>query len=398
MSQTDPTSLEPRLLAAVARVRPLAEARAADSDRARTLHPDVVAAMRAEGLFGFAAPREVGGAGAPLLAQLAVVEAMAHADPSAGWALMIGGLSTAMMGAYLGDAAVARIFRDGVPITAGLHVPMGRAAPARGGYEVSGRWGFGSGVRHAQWVFTPAVIDTGAPPAGLPEMRLFAVPVERVGVESTWTTTLLRGSGSEHYHLESVFVEEAMTCPYPAAPRLRGGRCFELPFVALVAAVHIGFALGVGQRALDEVVERSAPHRTLAWTQKLLREDGAFRVEHGRRSADLAAARAWAREVIAAAGERVEFGGILRASDWAAVRSSITHATEAAARAAAFALRAGGASTMGEGSVLERCFRDAHGALQHIAASDDAYDFATRVRLGEPAEHIFYLPRPARAA
>lgn len=394
MSRLAAASIEPSLLAAVDRVRPVAVAHAEESDRARTLHPAVVAAMRAEGLFGFAAPREVGGAEAPPIAQLAIVEAMAHADSSAGWALMIGGLSTAMMGAYLGDAAVRHVFRDGVPITAGQQVPMGRAVPVRGGFEVTGRWAFGSGIRHADWVFSPVVVETGAPPQGMPRMVSVAVPVSQARVESTWSTGLLRGTGSEHYRLESVFVEEALTCPFPAAPRLRGGPAFELPFVALVAAVHVGFALGVAQRALDEVAEQSAPRRVLAWTQTVLRENGAFRVDFGRASAELSAARALSREVIAAATERVAGGHDLDAAGWAKVRCAITYATEVAAKVTAFTLRAGGASSLGERSVLERCFRDAHGALQHIAASDDAYDFATRVRLGEAPPHLFYLPRP----
>ncbi len=51
-----------------------------------------------------------------------------------------------------------------------------------------------------------------------------AVPVSQAQVESTWSTGLLRGTGSEHYRLESVFVEEALTCPFPAAPRERPAR------------------------------------------------------------------------------------------------------------------------------------------------------------------------------
>ena len=62
MQRPDDASIESRFLAAVARVRPVAEAHAAASDQGATLHPAVLAAMRAEGLFGLVAPREVGGA------------------------------------------------------------------------------------------------------------------------------------------------------------------------------------------------------------------------------------------------------------------------------------------------------------------------------------------------
>ena len=398
MLPSDAASLEAHCLAAVTRVRPIAEAHARDADRDSTLHPAVVAAMRAEGLFGLVAPREVGGAGAPTLTQLAAFETMAHAEPSAGWSWMIGAITTAMMGAYLGEVAVARIFDAGMPIAAGLHMPMGRARPVRGGFEISGRWGFGSGIRHADWVFTAAAIESDAPPAGPPPMILVAVPANRVRVEPTWDTTLLRGSGSNHYRMEAVFVDEAFTCPYPAPPRRRGGSFFELPFIALVAAAHIGFALGVAQRALDEVADNVAPRRVRIWSQELLRDGNGFRLEFGRASMQLAAARSLGREMLGSISARMEVGGVLDAADWSATRATTTYATEVAAQVTTFAFRAGGASSLGAGSVLERCLRDIHAALQHVSASDEAYDFATRVRLGEPLAHPFYLPRPKRAA
>ncbi|MEZ4293850.1 MAG: acyl-CoA dehydrogenase family protein [Polyangiaceae bacterium] len=322
---------------------------------------------------------------------------MSHADPSAGWSLLIGALSSAMLGAFLGEGAVREVFRGRVPVSAGLQVPMGRAVKVDGGFEVSGRWGFGSGIRHAEWVVAPAFIDTGAPPEGMPAMMMAVLPAGRVTVEHTWETTLLRGSGSDHYRVEGARVEDAFVVPYPAAPRLRGGVWFELPFVALVSPVHMAFALGVAQRALDEVAEVAAPRRIRAWSQRLLREDGAFRVRFGRMSAALSAARAMAREVTGEMTLRVERGGVLDARDWARVRTAVTYVTETAAEVATFALRAGGASALGPKSVTERCFRDAHAALLHVAASEEAYDFATGARLGEEAFYPMHLPRPRAA-
>jgi alkylation response protein AidB-like acyl-CoA dehydrogenase len=398
MKRRDDASNEGRFLAAVARVRGVAEARAAESDRDATLHPEVVAAMRAEGLFGLVAPREVGGAEAGPLVQLGVIEAMAHADSAAGWSLMIGAVTTAMMGAYLGRGAVARIFAGEMPIGAGLHMPMGRARKVEGGFEISGRWAFGSGVRHADWVLTAAVVETGEAAAGAPAMILFAVPAGRVQIERSWDTAMLRGSGSHHYRLEGERVEEAFTAPYPAAPRLRGAAFFELPFVALVAASHIGFALGVAQRALDEVAERVAPHRVRLWSRELMRDGTGFRVGLGRAAAQLAAARALAREVLGEVTARVERGEVLEAADWARVRGATALATEIAAEVATFAFRSGGASALGASSVIERCFRDAHGALQHVAASDEAFDFAARARMGDAPFIPLHLPRPRAEA
>jgi len=392
----DDDALEARLLSAALRVRPIAEEHADASNRGATLHPAVVQAMRDEGLFSLATPRELGGAGADARTQLVVYEAMAHADPSAGWALMIGAILSGMMGAYLPDEGVRRAFASGVPIGAGLQMPMGIARPVPGGYEVSGRWGFGSGIRHADWIFTAAIVEGEPPAGGPPAMVQIAVPKEHVTIEETWDTAFLRGTGSEHYRMEKVFVETALSCPYPNAARRRGGAYFDLPFIAMVTPGHVGFALGVARRALEEIAT-IAPRRIKGWPQEPLAAQSCFRVELGRKRAALDAARAYAHEMIDRIMQVVEDGRALDANDWATARGATTYVTEIAADVVDFAFRAGGSSAIYAGTVLERCFRDIHAAAQHIAATDDAYDFAGRVMLGQAPPHLLMMPRATAA-
>lgn len=387
--------LERDLLAAVAHVRPIAEAHARESELGATLHPAVVDALERERLFLLAAPSELGGRDASGETQLAVFEAMAHADPSAGWALMIGAILNGMLGAYLPDATARAIFAGRSKAAAGLQVPMGSARRVTGGYRVSGRWGFGSGIRHADWVFTAAMVeDTGVP--GPPCFVHLAIPASEVTVESTWDTAFLRGSGSEHYRVEDLFVDEAHTCPYPHGARLRGSSFLNLPFVALVAPGHLGFALGVAQRALDEVAAL-APKRFMAWPGEPLAAQQSFRLELGRQHMALQAARALSREVVARLSERMAAGQALTPDDWSMARAGMAYVTEAAAAITTFAFRAGGASALyaGAGSALERCFRDIHAGTQHIAATSDGYEYAGRVQLGEVPFHPMLMARAA---
>jgi alkylation response protein AidB-like acyl-CoA dehydrogenase len=383
------------LLSQVERLRDVALGHAEESERRRTLAPAVVDALQSSGLFAMAAPREVGGAESDPLTQLEVFEAMTRIDTSAGWSLMISAMTAALAGAYLPDGGAGRVFQGGpFPTFAGLQMPAGVARRVPGGYVVRGRWPFGSGVRHARWIMTGAVVEPedGQPPAGPPELISVVVEVEQVRIEDTWDTAGLRGTGSEHYQMDGVFVAEELTCPFPGAPQRRGGAVFALPVIALLTPAHVGFALGAARRALDEIIAL-APRRVKAWTRVTLGSHAAFQMDLGRAEARLGAARAYAFSVLGAMWDRARAGEALSLDDWAAIRLVGTYVTDVAAEVTAFAYRSGGAGALYATSPLQQYFRDMHAATQHIAATDDAYEFAGQVRLGVGVPHPFLAPR-----
>jgi len=396
---TDPRRSPARasLLASVERLRGLVGEHASASEERRTLAPEVVEALRASGLLAMATPRQFGGQECDPLTQLEVFEAMARADTSAGWCLMIAAMTAALAGGYLPDEGARRVFASPSTYIAGLQTPAGVARRVDGGYVLQGRWGFGSGVRHADWIFTAAVVEPsdgkgGEGPPAMPAMIDAAIPAAEVQIEDTWDVAGLRGSGSDHYRLDGVFVPEHLTCAYPDAAPRRGGALYRLPMMAMLTPAHVGFALGAARRALDEIIA-VAPRRIKLWTRTLLGDHPAFHMDLGRASAKLAAARAYGFEVIGAMWDRNLTGEVLSVADWAAVRMSATYVTEVAAEVTGFAYHAGGGSALYASSPLQRMFRDVHAATQHIAATDDAYEFAGRALLGNAPESPMLLPR-----
>ena len=143
------------LLARVASLTPLIEEYAARSEVLGTLAPEVAAALRQAGLFRLWSASEVGGYDINLADQLEILVAVAQADMSTCWSLMISASSSAVMAARLPNEGVSQLFGDGPwPTAAASLNPSGRARRGTGGYRVSGRWGFGSGsarqlTRHA---------------------------------------------------------------------------------------------------------------------------------------------------------------------------------------------------------------------------------------------------------
>jgi alkylation response protein AidB-like acyl-CoA dehydrogenase len=193
--------------------------------------------------------------------------------------------------------------------------------------------------------------------------------------------------------MRDVFVPEHRVFVFPSARALRGGPLYELPLIAMLSAAHAGFALGAARAALDVIAE-AAPARIKAWPKTPLASHAAFQMDLGRADAKLRAARAYSYEALAKLETRMLERLPLSDGDWRDARLATTFATDVAAEVTTFAFRAGGAGALYETSRLQRLFRDVHAAAQHIAATDDAYEYAGRLLLGAAQPHPLMAARP----
>src|SRR5262245_17085217 len=179
MTQTVHTSLSPEDIrrGAVA-LTPEISARADEIATLRQLPADLVAKLKAAGVFRMPMPRAWGGPEMTPRQQCEVLETLSEADASVGWCVKIGS-DSGWYAAFLEDSAARTLFTDLDVVTAGQVPPNGRAERVPGGYRVSGRWRFGSGCTHADVIIGGAVVlEDGRPvipsdgPPGIPEMRV----------------------------------------------------------------------------------------------------------------------------------------------------------------------------------------------------------------------------------
>jgi len=372
-----------KLLDAVAGIAPVLTASAPESERARTLAPAAVSALEDAGLLALKLPQALGGAEADPVTQIDVIEAVSAIDASAGWCLMVGATTVAMPGVYLGDEAVATVFAGGrIPRAAGCYMPTGQAVEARGGYRITGRWAFASGIRHADWVSgTARVVREGQPTA---ERRVFVVPTSAVEIHDTWQVAGLRGTGSCDFSLREHLVEREFTWDMERAVPRRGGALYRLGMPGFVANEHAAFALGVARRALDTVVAL-AGGKARGVTPTLLADRATFQRFVGAAEARLRAARALAVEANAAAWRTVAEGGGLTPRRHAELRAVAVHATEVALDVVTGAFRYAGGGALHESSALQSCLRDLNAAAQHFMVSDSAYEALGQFVLGHPS-------------
>jgi alkylation response protein AidB-like acyl-CoA dehydrogenase len=376
---------------------PLAEAQglaaivadeAARSEADATLSPVVVEAFHDSGLFGLMVPKELGGEEADLPTVVAVYEEVCRADGSAGWTLLANATTSAFAGAYTGPTAVAEMFGgDRIPVAAGQFSPRGTAVRAGDGagdsYVVSGRYSFGSGSAHSPWIGGGALeLRDGEfvpGPSGMPTIRAYFVPREKVEFLGNWDVMGLAGTGSYDYEVPEQTVHEDFTFDLIAAPPQRGGPVYRLGVLGLTAAGHAAFALGVGRHGMDELTRIvQTKHRLGA---DPLRDQQLFRHDYAIHDAALHAARAFVYESFATVQDVLEAGDDPTSVQRQRLRQATTYATRVATDAVRFAYTAAGTDALRPGA-LQRCFRDLHASTQHLVVDNNTLTETTRVLLG----------------
>lgn len=358
------------LIARARQIAPQISAEAENSERGGTLSPAAVALLRDTELFWCAVPAEVGGHGCDLVTAIEIMEEVTRADGSSGWTLMANLLATALAGAYLQDKAIDAIFGDAQrPIIAGMFGPGGKARTVAGGYRGSGKYSFGSGSAHSNWLGGGMfVIDDGVQrilPSGLPEVRICFAPRERVKLTGNWDVMGLQGTGSYDYEFPDQFVPSEFTMERSQQAQLRGGTQFALGLQAFGCAGHAAVALGLMRRALAEIA-RIALTKKRPGASVTVSESAVFKQGFSVQDARFHAARAYVMEVFATAEGVAGRREVVTAEHRQRIRQATTWAHEVAAEVVGFCHLWGGSNSIRNPSALGRCTRDINVATQHV--------------------------------
>lgn len=377
------------LLQAAAAIGPLARERAAEIDRTRAVPIDLIDSMRRDGLFHLNVPTAIGGQQAHPVTTARVIEEVSAADGSTGWCIMIAAQNAAFSGFAAVEAAQAVWGSSG--IVAGVARPIGRAVPVAGGYRVTGRWPFASGSSHADWFIGECMLyEEGAAeprrePDGGSRSYMALVPRSQVTIHDTWDTIGLRGTASNDFSIDGVFVPESFAIPMIPEP------WDPWPFfksLALVFTTHGAQALGLGRAAVDATIEMARSKIGWGTTRPIAEQtrlqhvvaESLVLVEAAREHLHGAIDRHWEAS---ANGEPL---GRLNGR----VRLATSHAATSSLRAVDLLHRAMSTSSILTKSPLDRLFRDMHAAAAHVMVGPLTYEAAGRVEMGLPAGMAFF--------
>jgi alkylation response protein AidB-like acyl-CoA dehydrogenase len=358
------------LLATARSLRPLVEAEADATDRELSMAAPVVEALAGSGLNHLQVPKELGGLEADTDTTLDVLEEMAHQDGSTGWVYMANANATAMCSMF--DPDVAREMLKGRPdvVCAGQFVSRGKARRADGGFEVHGRFQFGSGIARATWVGGGALVrDAEGNPerddAGLPKVLAFVVPRDRAEITGGWDVMGLRGTGSFDYTIPEQFVEEGRSFwLFDGEPRCGGG-VYRLGVVGFAGIGHSGWALGVARRALDEIQAILAAGRARIGGGQM-RDDQVVQRAISEHTLALRSVRLLVHDTIGSIVQRLDDGDPMTKAMQDELVSAVTYETNVCMGVVRWAYMTSGSAGLRNPSVLQRCFRDMTVGAQHL--------------------------------
>jgi len=326
--------------------------------------------LRACGMLAAAVPAELGGKGMEIAELAEMLKTMARACPSTALAFSMHTHIVAVAAwRWKNQKApvqpmLEKVAKDSVVLisTGGGDwlESSGDAVPADGGFRISARKAFCSGVPAGNLLVTSAVLREKN------EVLHFAVPMKAEGVriEPTWQTMGMRNTASHDVVLHQVFVpESAITMRRPAGkwhPLFDLLCLFALP---LVYAVYLGVAQTARERALDMVRKRKPSE---------LAQQQIGEMENQLAAAQLAHADWIACAVAGKPGRESTNRAMI---DRTLVARGVLGTVEAAMEAA------GGAAFFRRHG-LEQLFRDAQGARFHPMQEGPQKAFAARSALG----------------
>jgi 3-hydroxy-9,10-secoandrosta-1,3,5(10)-triene-9,17-dione monooxygenase len=367
---------------------PALKERAARADELRRCPDESIRELNDTGLMRVLQPRRVGGSELPWISLIDIGSELARGCASTAWNWANYAVHHWMLAFWprscqdeIWDADPAALIASSVVF------PAGKATRATGGYRLSGRWPFSSGVDPATWNMLGGIADG--------EYRIFLLPSTDYTIIDNWHVLGLRGTGSKDVQAQDIFVPEHRTLAVDAT---RGGAThpgaaantaplFRIPIFATFPYMLTGIALGIAQGAYETFVD-GLRNRVARYSGKNLADMTAMQMKVAEAAACIDTARRVMRDHCLSAqalAERGEVPDLLTKVVW---RRDGAFSAGLCERAVDVLFKAGGGGALFDDHPLQRAFRDLHAATAHISMiwEPQATTFG-RVALGLPCDN-----------
>ncbi len=330
--------------------------------------------------------KELGGMGLYPGEALPIMARAAKVDGSIGWLATIFA-SGGLLANYMTDSVSEQLYSGGGHVAfSAVSNGFGTAVQTDEGWVVTGKYRYASGIKHARYAFVPAmqIIDGKMvpPPEGY---KFFPIPVEKVKLGGGWDVIGLKATGSVDFSVDGLLIPHDHMANL-ILPPLKGGKASSGGLLVLIPIMHLGFAIGITERILEELKiianrEPAGPPGAKAMSQK-----ETFRTEYTEKYMKFRASNALIDEVMSDIDDATRRGEKLTTRQESMLRAVTIHSHELTREIAEWAFKRGGGTALRDGT-LNRNIRDALAGCQHFIASDAHYSTIGIDLLGAPEGH-----------
>ncbi|MDB5482636.1 MAG: hypothetical protein JWO83_3689 [Caulobacteraceae bacterium] len=389
LSSAELGSLTPaELVRRTAELKPLLQAHSREAEQLRRPVDAVWSAIRKSGVFYHFVPKKYGGLEFGVDTFIDAMLPLAEGCSSTGWVTSFCVEHNWMLSQFP-EAAQDEIFGGGFPyvIAPGVTNPPGAVTPVEGGYRLTGRWKWGTGVMHADWVLAAGVVPGESPP----NVLFFAIPAREVAVLDTWHVDGMVGTGSNDIVAQEVFIPAhrvllmaEMREGRAAGSRLYGNPIYRmpmLPFLAVTAAIP---AVGTARAAVglfrQMLAERLVFGTDMKHAEKPAAQMRLARADLATRTAELLIRDAARKNL--EIGDRTE---LATPAERISLRAQIAYAMELCRDAIRTVCEASGSGAHFLDNPMQRALRDVNVMSSHVVYDlDGATELHGRSMIGLP--------------
>ena len=374
-----------------------------ENDARGAYSPELHEAFYKAGLYRTLQPRLFGGYEFDITTFYRAMLEISIGHPAAGWCLTLCASHPFLIASHWCEQAQRDLFGPNGDFAAPHRLqPMGEAVPVEGGYKVSGRWTYCSGIPYATHLVAGVLVKDGKTP---PTLLQLVLPKRDLTILDDWgddATMGMRASGSNTVTAKDAFVPAhhgavlVALCARPEAmeegtpgTRLHGNPMYLGRLMGPYHASLVTPIIGAARAALDE-------YEDIIRKQKVFLDPTTLRIDSAEFQRHFGEALAWTD-----AAEAILIQGCERYMEycrrWGRDRTPITveenlrlwlmlqQAGRLASEAVELLFRTAGTTASRKGSRLLRYLNDAGMYRTHMSAQFGTFaGYLARAHLGRP--------------
>ena len=372
-----PIPTRDELLARAVALVPVLRERASRTERDRRIPNETIEDIRAAGLWRILQPPRYGGILTDFGIMVDVVAEFARGCASTSWVYMNIIAHNWMLPMW--PIQAAQDVWDENPnalIGSSLIFTCGKLRRVKGGYQMTGRWPYCSGIDNSDWMMFGAT-EPAEDHDGGAEPRMVVVRATDLEIFDTWHVSGLAGTGSKDAACENLFVPEHMTLdprdanggPTPGAEAAPEA-VYEIPVLAFIPHLIAGTLMGIARGAYEDFVD-GLKTQVSVYNNSRIAEHTTVQIKIAEAGVLIDTAQLLIRENWMEAHQIAEAGARPTIEDRARWRRDATYASNNCLRAVDLINGVSGGKANYLGNELQRRFRDIHAAAGQIHISWD---------------------------